>query len=146
MEQLFGSSDISYRRQVITPRFSPLNERSPAVSLLVLLGEQTVDLQENQLLNRMLKTLELPAEDFVISDLKQYGADELIKKHRPKCIFTMGQVSKRFGIMDFSVVFSSKYNEIPVVSTHSPGHLLNYSEDKRHSWQCLLLIKSLLKS
>jgi hypothetical protein len=138
MEQLFGNSDISYRREFV--------KTLPRISLLILLSKQSIDLEENQLLNRMLKTLELPAEEFIISDLSQEGPESLIKKHRPKCIFTMGQVSKSLGIEDFSEEFSFSFNQIPVVSSFSARHLIDYPEDKRHSWQCLLIIKSLLKS
>lgn len=149
MEQLFGASEIHMnlcqKRPVYaeTPKKEPLKPVS-SISLMVVL--ETVDLADDQrqLLEKMLKTLEIDDSQLVITDLKQRSLDQQLEEKHPKTILALGKAAEFFGFSNFTDISSKKYKNISVLATWDPEHLMYHSEDKKHSWQILLLLKSLI--
>jgi len=138
LERLFGMSEID--------SFEVKNGRNQGFSLLVLLPDKLTKEDEKQLLERMLGTLELRPEQYIIANLRHGGAaTTLIGKYRPKSILAIGEVNEIFGMNDLKCNFSCKYGKIYVVGCYSPCHLLTNPGDKWQSWQSLLLLKSQLE-
>ena len=155
MEKLFGSSELLLEKQLKSTAPRPTTSAPakvkesvsyPQYDLLVLLSDIPTDAAASNLLDKMLKTLEIGDKQLFVTSIRQQSVTSLIEKHQPKCLLAMGAAAEALKVHDFSKVFSRQMGNIQALGTWGPEHLLTHNEDKKHSWETLLLLKSLLKS
>ena len=116
----------------------------PNKKLLVLLPKTPLPREEMDLLEKMLGAIGLKMEDVAILSDNEFNLDDLSEKYNSKALLAMGTAAFTFGIQDLGETRSQDVLDTQVLATFDPTHLLNHPEDKKVSWQSLLLLKEIL--
>lgn len=128
--------------------YSPLTEDNRTLAGLMIVAEgELVDSAAGQLLTAMLNAINLKRDDVLIVDIEMLDKQMLLTK--PRLILAMGEVAAH-ALLQTTTSLSSLRNQtyyygddqIPLIVSYHPTHLLIHPEDKRHAWQDLQTLHS----
>ena len=123
-----------------------LSSEDGAYVFLLAPADALADAEAERLLQNMLRAMRVSSRVEV-----QDTVENIFSQHQPKLVICMGELpanlllQQSFTLQDWRSRQPASFQEIPVIVTYAPQHLLSHIQDKVLAWKDLCLAMQLMQ-